>query len=108
MPEYLFKPTVENIVKVLEKIASKYKIEKREDLSHDGIHRWDGSIREKPELWLTDVPVEIIYNPKSEFPLCIGTLGPYLASEIPHLKKLLKEYQRATKSKKIWTDSPFG
>jgi hypothetical protein len=108
MPEYFFKPNTNDIGSVLETVAAGYKFEKREDLSHDGIHIWQGAIRKQPQLWLTEVPVTITYNPESEYPLRISTLGPYLASEIPHLRNLLEAYQKVTKSDKIRVNSAFS
>jgi hypothetical protein len=106
MPDYLFDPTVANMVPILERIAKKYNLELIQ--SKDGAYLWRGHIREKPELWLTDVEVSVVYNPQSKHTLQIGTPGPYLASEIPHLRKFLEKYQRDMKSKEISTSSLFG
>jgi hypothetical protein len=101
MPEYLFKPTIGNIVTILESLADEHDIEKRDDLSHDDVHIWNGHLRERSDSFFGSVPVKIIYNPSDEYPLHVDTPGPYLASQIPHLRMFLEEYRHRICSEKI-------
>ena len=97
MPGYWFTSCKEGVLPSLEKLAEEHKLQ-RVSLADGSIFLWRGHVG--TEAWNSS-DVDVVYNPKSKFPVRITSPGSYYYRAIPALNEFILKYSRVCAPEKV-------